>query len=46
MKAPDGRTPAPDAVAGSREPDLVRLSSLLEAYGPHDGVFDLRIPWS
>ena len=44
MKAPDSRTPAPDAVAGSREPDLARLSSLLKAYGPHDGIFDLRIP--
>jgi AraC-like DNA-binding protein len=29
---------------GSGEPDVVRLASLIRAYAPHDGRFELRIP--
>jgi AraC-like DNA-binding protein len=31
-------------VVGSTEPDVVRLASLIRAYTPHDGRFELRIP--
>ena len=33
-----------DTVAGATEPDVVRLASLISAYAPHDGCFELRIP--
>ncbi len=33
-----------DRVAGSSEPDVVRLANLIRAYTPHDGRFELRIP--
>src|SRR5512134_3595715 len=33
-----------DTVVGSGEPDVVRLASLIRAYTPHDGRFELRIP--
>jgi AraC-like DNA-binding protein len=33
-----------DTLVGSSEPDVVRLASLIRAYAPHDGRFDLRIP--
>jgi len=33
-----------DTVVGSSEPDVVRLASLIRAYAPHDGRFELRIP--
>ncbi len=33
-----------DTVGGSSEPDVVRLASLIRAYAPHDGLFELRIP--
>ena len=29
---------------GPREPDVTKLASLICAYAPHDGSFDLRIP--
>jgi AraC-like DNA-binding protein len=29
---------------GSSEPDVVKLASVIRAYTPHDGSFDLRIP--
>jgi AraC-like DNA-binding protein len=31
-------------VVGSSEPDVVKLASLIRAYTPHDGRFELRIP--
>jgi AraC-like DNA-binding protein len=31
-------------IVGSSEPDVVRLASLIRAYAPHDGRFELRIP--
>jgi len=34
----------PDIGIGSKEPDLVRLSSLIRKYAPHDGSFELSIP--
>lgn len=34
----------PDISIGSKEPDLVRLSSLIRKYAPHDGHFELSIP--
>jgi len=37
-------TQQPDTVVGSSEPDVVRLASLIRAYAPHDGRFELRIP--
>ena len=36
----ESRTP----IVGSSEPDVVRLASLIRAYTPHDGRFELRIP--
>jgi AraC-like DNA-binding protein len=33
-----------DTVVGSSEADVVRLASLIRAYAPHDGRFELRIP--
>ncbi len=44
MKPSDSRPPASGTVAGSSGPNVDRLASLLNAYAPHDGVFDLRIP--
>ena len=41
LKASDDRSPAPSAVV---EQYVVRLASLIKAYAPHDGCFDLRIP--
>jgi AraC-like DNA-binding protein len=37
-------TQQPDTVVGSSEPDVVRLASVIRAYTPHDGLFELRIP--
>jgi AraC-like DNA-binding protein len=37
-------TQQPDTVVGSSDPDVVRLASLIRAYAPHDGRFELRIP--
>jgi AraC-like DNA-binding protein len=37
-------TQQPDTVVGSSEPYVVRLASLIRAYAPHDGRFELRIP--
>ena len=37
-------TQQPDTFVGSSEPDVVRLASLIRAYAPHDGRFELRIP--
>jgi AraC-like DNA-binding protein len=36
----ESRTP----IVGSSEPDVARLASLIRAYTPHDGRFELRIP--
>jgi AraC-like DNA-binding protein len=33
-----------DTVARSSEPDVAKLASLIRAYTPHDGRFELRIP--
>ena len=41
MKASDSRSPASGSVV---EPYVVRLASLIKAYAPHDGCFELRIP--
>ncbi len=41
------RSPDPlhaDAVAGSSDPDLARLTGLIRAHTPYDGSFELRIP--
>ena len=32
-----------DTVAGSNDPDLIRLTNLIRAHTPHDGTFELRI---
>jgi len=37
-------TQQPDTVVGSSESDVIRLASLIRAYTPHDGRFELRIP--
>jgi hypothetical protein len=42
--ATNSLTQETDTVDGSSEPDVVRLASLLRAYAPHDGRFELRIP--
>jgi AraC-like DNA-binding protein len=34
----------PESAAGSRGPELARLASLIKAYAPHDGSFELRVP--
>jgi AraC-like DNA-binding protein len=36
--------PQPGTVVGSSEPNVVRLASLISAYAPHDGSFELPIP--
>lgn len=41
---PNSLTQQPDTVVGSSEPDVVRLASLIRAYAPHDGRFELRLP--
>jgi hypothetical protein len=33
-----------DTVVRETEPDVVRLASLISAYAPHDGCFELRVP--
>ncbi len=33
-----------ETVVGSSEPNMMRLASLIRAYAPHDGRFELRIP--
>ncbi len=40
----NSRTLQAGTVVGSSEPDVVRLASLIRAYAPHDGRFELRIP--
>jgi AraC-like DNA-binding protein len=42
MKSTDSESRTP--IVGSSEPDVVRLASLIRAYAPHDGRFELRIP--
>ncbi|HSB80918.1 MAG TPA: AraC family transcriptional regulator [Candidatus Methylomirabilis sp.] len=42
--ATNSPTQQADTVVGSSEPDVVRLASLIRAYAPHDGRFELRIP--
>ena len=32
------------SIVGSDEPDVLKLASLIRAYTPHDGLFELRIP--
>ncbi len=32
------------AIAGSPEPDVMKLASWIRRYTPHDGLFELRIP--
>ncbi len=44
MKASENRSPATGAVGDSSGPDVARLASLIKAYAPHDGSFELRIP--
>ncbi|HYA40465.1 MAG TPA: AraC family transcriptional regulator [Syntrophobacteraceae bacterium] len=44
MKTNDNDSHQADTVAGASEPDVVRLASLISAYAPHDGCFELRIP--
>lgn len=33
-----------DPAADSRAPELTQLASMIKAYAPHDGCFDLRVP--
>jgi len=40
---PTGRE-ALTAMAGSPEPDVMKLAGLIRRYTPHDGLFELRIP--
>jgi len=42
--AANSPTQQADTLAGLSEPDVVRLASLIRAYAPHDGRFELRIP--
>jgi AraC-like DNA-binding protein len=42
--AANSPTQQADTVVRSGEPDVLRLASLIRAYTPHDGRFDLRIP--
>jgi AraC-like DNA-binding protein len=42
--ATNSLTQETDTGMGSREPDLSRLASLIRAYAPHDGRFELGIP--
>ncbi len=46
MKVVDSNshTAQADTVVGAHGPDLAKLSSLISAYAPHDGCFELRIP--
>jgi AraC-like DNA-binding protein len=46
MKSSDNNShpPQADTVVGAGEPDVVRLASLISAYAPHEGCFELRIP--
>ena len=44
MKASDKRSPAPGGVVDSSGRDVANLASLIKAYAPHDGSFELRIP--
>ena len=41
MEASDSSSPTPIVVV---EQYVARLASLIKAYAPHDGCFDLRIP--
>jgi AraC-like DNA-binding protein len=34
----------PNKVGGITRPDMAELATLIRAYAPHDGVFELRIP--
>ena len=43
MKASVNRPPAPGDVLDLSAPNVVRLASLIKAYAPHDGTFELRI---
>ena len=42
--ADNSLTQKTDTVVGSSETDVVRLASVIRAYAPHDGRFELRIP--
>jgi len=44
LKASDKRSPAPGGVVDSSGRDVANLASLIKAYAPHDGSFELRIP--
>jgi len=42
LKRSDNRSPAPSSVVDSIGPDVIKLASLIKAYAPHDGSFELR----
>lgn len=44
MKASDNRPPTQGDVQDSRGLNVTKLASLIKAYAPHDGSFELRIP--
>ena len=44
MKVSDSRPPTPGDVLDPNGSNVVRLASLVKAYAPHDGSFELRIP--
>jgi len=46
LKVTDQNASPPRArnVTSPNEPDVARLASLIRAYAPHDGSFELRIP--
>jgi AraC-like DNA-binding protein len=46
LKANDKNSPLSeaDSVVRAAEPNVARLASLISAYAPHDGIFELHIP--
>ena len=44
MEASKSKSPKLTTLTGSNQADVVKLAGLLEAFAPHDGTFDLRVP--
>lgn len=44
MKPSDTNSGAPGAAVAPGAPNVARLATLIKAYAPHDGSFELRIP--
>jgi AraC-like DNA-binding protein len=43
LKLSENKPPAPNDGVDSRGPDVIKLASLIKAYAPHDGSFELHI---